>query len=253
MGKTLKRQRQRALREQQQQQQEEDGGPCKIPRISGMPILRPNSSCSKYTYAISAALHKSDWLAALQILEAMTACGKLPKLGAIQRWVRDADQAGCEAVTARLIDAICRSTMPPGAKSASPAPAATATAADVLKGSTKQHPPWRSPLAADAATAGPSSALAPPLQQQAGNQLAQPQQLEQLMDYANLFYQVPFAPGSGGPDAIHSYPPGTIQFDKWRPAVTSVQVPFVPGAQCLVGVLSKQECKQIMAAAEAIG
>jgi hypothetical protein len=30
-------------------------------------------------------------------------------------------------------------------------------------------------------------------------------------------------------------------------------VPFVPGAQCLLGVLSAAECKQIIAAAEAIG
>ena len=92
MGKTLKRQRQKQLREQQQQQQQQGGRPAKLPRLANGAPLNAGSSSSKFTAAVSAALQDKRWSDAVTILEAMQQFGKVPKLGAVQRWVRDADQ-----------------------------------------------------------------------------------------------------------------------------------------------------------------
>jgi hypothetical protein len=93
MGKTLKRQRQKQLREQQQQQlQHPTHRPSKLPRLANGAPLNSGSSSSKFTAAVSAALQDKRWLDAVTVLEAMQKCGKVPRLGAVQRWVRDADQ-----------------------------------------------------------------------------------------------------------------------------------------------------------------
>ena len=92
MGKTLKRQRQKQLREQQQQQQEQQQRPSKLPRLANCAPLNAGSSSSKFTAAVSAALQDKKWSDAVTVLEAMQQYGKVPKLGAVQRWVRDADQ-----------------------------------------------------------------------------------------------------------------------------------------------------------------
>lgn len=90
MGKTLKRQRQKQQREQQQQHQQQR--PSKLPRLANGAPLNSGSSSSKFTAAVSAALQEKRWLDAVTVLEAMQQYGKVPKLGAVQRWVRDADQ-----------------------------------------------------------------------------------------------------------------------------------------------------------------
>lgn len=94
MGKTLKRQRQKQLREQQLNQQQHQQPPAKLPRLADGKPLTAASSSSKFTAAVSAALQKGAWLDAMRVLEAMQEHGKVPKLGAVQRWVRDADQVG---------------------------------------------------------------------------------------------------------------------------------------------------------------
>lgn len=95
MGKTLKRQRQKQLREQQQQQlQHPTHRPSKLPRLANGTPLNSGSSSSKFTAAVSAALQDKKWLDAVTGLEAMQQYGKVPRLGAVQRWVRDADQVG---------------------------------------------------------------------------------------------------------------------------------------------------------------
>jgi hypothetical protein len=100
MGKTLKRQRQKQLREQQQQQlQHPTHRPSKLPRLANGAPLNSGSSSSKFTAAVSAALQDKRWLDAVTVLEAMQQYGKVPRLGAVQRWVRDADQVGA-AITA---------------------------------------------------------------------------------------------------------------------------------------------------------
>jgi hypothetical protein len=233
MGKTLKRQRARQLKEQQQQQQQQDGSlprPCKLPKLAGGPALNSGSSSSKFTFAVSAAMRDKNWLAALQALQAMACYNKVPKLGAIQRWVRDADQAGDEAVTARLIDAILRCTMPREQKQQKQqkqqgqqqqqqqqqqqngllkaneikideaAAAATAADADVFKGSIIRHSPWLPQLPAAAATTaaaaagdGDNAEGSKQQQQQQGRDGEQ----QVLPNYAELLYQVPFQPGAG--------------------------------------------------------
>ncbi|KAF6266305.1 hypothetical protein COO60DRAFT_446465 [Scenedesmus sp. NREL 46B-D3] len=261
MGKTLKRQRARQLKEQQQQQQDVAlSRPCKLLKLSGGAQLNSGSSSSKFTSVVCAAMRDKDWLAALQALQAMARHSKVPKLGAVQRWVRDADQAGDDAVTARLIDAILRCTMPReqqqragkqkmDALQADTA-AAAAAASDVLAGTIKRHPAWLPQLPA-AAAAGDSAEGSKP--QEDDQQQQQQQQQEDaaaqqvLPNYAELVYQVPFQPGAGGPDAIHAYPPSSaVRFDPQHPPVAAVPVPFVPGAQCLLGVLSAADSSRQM-------
>lgn len=95
MGKTLKRQRQKQAREQQQHQhQHQLTRPSKLPRLANGAPLNAGSSSSKFTAAVSAALQDKRWQEAVIVLEAMQQFGKVPKLGAVQRWVRDADQVG---------------------------------------------------------------------------------------------------------------------------------------------------------------
>jgi pyruvate/2-oxoglutarate dehydrogenase complex dihydrolipoamide acyltransferase (E2) component len=160
------------------------------------------------------------------VLEAMQQYGKVPKLGAVQRWVRDADMAGSEGTTARVLDAILRCTMGPAAASP-PAPAA-----GPLQGSITRHPPWRPAQEAASADAGveqqreaaaaaraaePSSAdptgtaaAAEPDNSTAAadDNTPPPPAAEQLRE---LVFEVPFQPGAGGPDAIHALPPATIR------------------------------------------
>jgi hypothetical protein len=228
MGKTLKRQRARQLKEQQQQQQ--DGSllrPCKLPRLAGGPQLNSGSSSSKFTFVVSAALQDKNWLAALEALQAMACYNKVPKLGAIQRWVRDADQAGDEAVTARLIDAILRCTTPreqqqqrkqqqqqqkqqqqqqkqqqglqqqDGLQKANgikvDEAAAAAADADVLKGTIIRHAPWLPQPPAAAADRNDDTTEGSKQQQQG----CEGEQQQVLPNYAELVYQVPFQPGAG--------------------------------------------------------
>jgi hypothetical protein len=75
-----------------------------------------------------------------------------------------------------------------------------------------------------------------------------------LYSYLTIICTIALHHRAGGPDAIYAYPPNSVlQYDPQHPPVAAVPVPFVPGAQCLLGVLSAAECKQIIAAAEAIG
>lgn len=114
MGKTLKRQRQRAKALQAQQ-------PKRLKLEKG----------SRMAAAVSVALEQGRWADAIKGLEGMAQAGKQPKLGAIMRWVRQADQAGDEQVAAPLLDAIMRAAAaagPTGAPSADGAAAAAAPA-----------------------------------------------------------------------------------------------------------------------------
>ncbi|KIY94225.1 hypothetical protein MNEG_13738, partial [Monoraphidium neglectum] len=106
MGKTLKRQRAReaqvtaGLRLPKRQK----GAPKVAPAAPGVKAAAPPNP----SFLVSQALAARDWGAAVAQLDAMRAAGRPPKLGAVQRWVRDADAAGDEAVAARIICAVLR-------------------------------------------------------------------------------------------------------------------------------------------------
>mmetsp|Transcript_10999 Transcript_10999/g.19997 ORF Transcript_10999/g.19997 Transcript_10999/m.19997 type:complete len:527 (-) Transcript_10999:94-1674(-) len=52
----------------------------------------------------------------------------------------------------------------------------------------------------------------------------------------------------------HVRPQDVVDLDNLRAkSVTKIPVPFVPGAFCLTGVLSREECRQLVTAAEAVG
>ena len=55
----------------------------------------------------------SDWQQALGCLRSMRAAGQVPKLGAVQRWVRLADLSGREDLAAALLDAVMRTAAGP--------------------------------------------------------------------------------------------------------------------------------------------
>lgn len=52
------------------------------------------------------------WTDALIALANMRSAGQTPKLGAVQRWVRDCDAAGEDPLAMRVLDGILRTAAP---------------------------------------------------------------------------------------------------------------------------------------------
>jgi hypothetical protein len=250
MGKTLKRQRAKAAAAAAELAA--TSGP-NAPRkrqkgASGAAAPPLPTTASAWTAAVSAALEQRQWQEAVRLLELMRKAGKAPKLGAIQRWVRDADAAGDEAVAARVICAVLRAAegLPSAAtvqqqqaEEEAAAVAAPAGAAVI------RHAPW----------CPPPPAAAPAKQQAAAAPAAQPPK----------FFHIPRAPGAGGADSfvagaapvpICGFKPGTAvrwEGDAAPTTTTRVDVPFVPGAFVLVGALTSSECDDILRAGKSLG
>lgn len=261
MGKTLKRQRAReaaeaaGLRVPKRQKQ---GG------AAAAAASAPSGAAGggNLSFLVSQALQARDWGAAVAHLRAMRAARRAPKLGAVQRWVRDADAAGSEEVAARVICAVLRAAEAGDAAAGGSGAAGAAKAPPPLpplpppngKGAARQppvvrHPPWSPPpppppvtaAAAPAAATADTTSPAPALGQ---------------------FYEIPRAPGAGGADSfvtgapvkIFAYPPGSaVTFDASHPPPSRADVPFIPGAFVITGALSAVECGQMLAAGRALG
>ncbi|GIL75923.1 hypothetical protein Vretimale_5604 [Volvox reticuliferus] len=217
---------------------------------------------------------------------------EVPKLGAIMRWVRVADLAGTESIAARLLAGIMRVASGPqphpAASDATPEASAGQDQAragnDGAAGASlpvRRFAPWHPPspdtvAALDTDTEGAQVANAEMTSIAAAS----------YGPYAGRFAIVPLPPeyagtnangstagiaavttgsGAGGKSTATTLPniardltmfctePGTIRFDVSRPPALRVEVPFVPGAFVLVGVLSRLECAQIVACAEEMG
>ena len=195
MGKTLKRQRQRARAAE-----------------AAQPPKRVKYTDKGLAAAVSDALAARRWEAAVAALRQYPLAGKAPKLGAIMRWVRQADQAGDEQLAAGLLDAIMRAAAPAApagaGAGASAATAATATpshdasvaaaAAASSAGSVQRHAAWEAVPLGHACEDGGGDGGA-----------QQPAAAPKPSDYASAFVEVPYeGHGRGGPHAIYTFPEG---------------------------------------------
>ncbi|KAK9721878.1 hypothetical protein K7432_003107 [Basidiobolus ranarum] len=202
---------------------------------------------------ISDALTDGRWGDAMIALEEMRSRNKVPKLGALQRWVRDCDAASAkeggtfgDVHVLRVLDSILRTADP------------SMVPSKAQNGEKERHPVIHHPMWVAAPRQGPKvemyeAALAKTLFTE-----------EEAERYRNSFKIVAHTKGPlRKTPNLHDFTlyhskPGTIQLTyadqpEQQPAVERIDVPHVPGAFLLKDVLTLSECKQIISAAESVG
>ncbi|KAJ3180199.1 hypothetical protein HDU85_004202 [Gaertneriomyces sp. JEL0708] len=187
------------------------------------------------TGKISDALTDGRWEDAMLALNEMRERGQTPKLGALQRWVRDCDAVGSQdgfdgsPEILRVLDAILRTADP----SMVPVDEDTLPAKPV-----QRHGAW------------------------AGKEMGETE--ESLFDkdesWKSKFRVVHFekGPERRTPNLydfiMYTSAPGTISgLTPDGPPVRRINVPHVPGAFFLCDVLSRAQCREILFAAESVG
>ncbi len=217
---------------------------------------------------------------------------QVPKLGTVQRWVRLADLSGREELSAQLLDAImrCAAATARGPKLASPGRNQVGdTRADVVRqtteggegevegagtklplgggsspplwsGSVRRHPAWvpnatdgRDLEAAaddDADRASGKDASDPAEAAEAAAARAALARCEGRVRVVGTDE----APMMNSTNPIYMTEPGVIAFQAAteRAPVARVDVPFVPGAFALIGVLSRAEAAQVVYASRSL-
>ncbi|KAF9200807.1 hypothetical protein BGZ49_008947 [Haplosporangium sp. Z 27] len=197
---------------------------------------------------ISDALVDGRWNDAMTALEEMRNRGQVPKLGALQRWVRDCDAASAkngafgDPVVLRVLDSMLRTVDPsmvPKKEDEHPV---------------RTHPMWQAfPRAEDDIVQKYEAALAGTLFSQ-----------EDAERYKESFRIVSHTKGPlRRTPNLHDFTlylskPGTIRLSyqdnlSAQPPVQRIEMPHVPGAFLLKDVLTRNECSQMISAAESIG
>lgn len=236
----------------------------------GAPIV--DSEHRSLSALISAAFRRKDWSEALALLTRMREeCsgdgagdeGKKPRLGALQRWVRDCDLAGAEEekeggeggggagknMSLLLLDAVLR--VAALQSPSSPRPASSSAAPPTVAVVTR-HPPFRPPQPPP-----PSTATSEPLADLDKSALgvhvvSHVPGPQRRPPSPNDLYIYGTAPGVILDSSAPSPPPAPPSAP---PTATPARhdVPDVPGAFLMTDILSPSECRRIIAAAEAIG
>ena len=210
---------------------------------------------------VSDALRDARWGDAIRALDKMRQRNQQPKLGSVQRWVRECDAAGDYDSQAMLVlDSVLRTADPAqvGAMQSKEAQAALtlpggATSAGHLKsgGRVRWYEPW------DAFSRPVGSLPA----NKAGETMrrAQAASPEKQMAARGLFKSC-FSqeaqdrkPPNLHPLTIHTSPPGAIPLDSSHAAARRIEVPFVPGAFLIADLFTPGECHAIIDAGEAVG
>jgi len=189
-----------------------------------------------YVARVSDALSDSRWADAIGSLAMMRRHGEVPKLGAVQRWVRDVDAAGLDDTALRVLDAILRTAAPEqiGMEPTQP---------DLLHEGRAlvRYPGWEGRAAIGNGYETPK-ALPPGKEKDA---------------LAGLFKVIGYEAGPGrNPPNLHdlSIYHATIPLARDpNHSVTRHDVPFVHGSFFLENVLTLEECNKIIRATEAIG
>ncbi len=200
---------------------------------------------------VSNAFHGGDFEGALALMRALRAAGERPRLGALQRWTRDVDLAlggaGGEALALRLLDGVLRvaARLPlPPQPAPLPPPAAAAAAAARLT----RHPLWEPPGGGDGGGGGGGGA---------GAALPAGFDAPALAARARVVLRVPGAerrPAASEDLCVFAPPAGALRWAAPPPPPPGrFEVPHVPGAVLLPGVLTPSECAQLVALAEAVG
>ncbi|GAA5944826.1 hypothetical protein JCM3775_007320 [Rhodotorula graminis] len=197
---------------------------------------------------ISAALTHHRHVDALVLLAELRIRDQHPKLGALQRWVRDCDAASRsdgsfgDDMVLRVLDAVLRCT------NGEPRPGdddglVRGTVGQVV---VRQHE-WihRKPVDEGIYRDIVAGRFPPPAERDA------------LASQFSLLHTVPAAdrlPPNLHPALLFSSSPGAIRLSPSPPTpVERLDVPHVPGAFLLTNVLSPAECRSILAHAEAVG
>ncbi|GAA5875068.1 hypothetical protein JCM3774_003419 [Rhodotorula dairenensis] len=198
---------------------------------------------------ISAALTQHRHLDALVLLAELRLRGQSPKLGSLQRWVRDLDAASRDdgsfgdSEVLKVLDAILRCT--------NGEPEHDEEEDGLIRGISGQvvvrQRDWvhRKPRDGDVYGEIVAGRFPPPADR------------ERLSSRFSLLHTVPAAerqPPNHHPALLFASAPGAIPLAAAHPTpVQRFEVPHVPGAFLLTDVLSPDECRSILAHAEAVG
>mmetsp|Transcript_30895 Transcript_30895/g.49851 ORF Transcript_30895/g.49851 Transcript_30895/m.49851 type:complete len:482 (+) Transcript_30895:124-1569(+) len=208
------------------------------------------------TQVVSDALRDRRWSDATCALEKMRQRKQIPKLGSVQRWVRDCDAAADDDSQAmRVLDSVLRTADPSQVGAMSSAGAIQALlqadgsyAVGTLKcaGRVNQYPPWDA-FGRDSPQVGETM------------QEAQAHAKLQRSSISLLFHRCFFAEGAARkppnqhPLTIHTSTPGAIRLEPSHSKARRIEVPFVPGAFLIADLFTTDECRSIIEAGEAIG
>eukprot|EP01117_Protostelium_nocturnum_P018002 TRINITY_DN7423_c0_g1_i1.p1 TRINITY_DN7423_c0_g1~~TRINITY_DN7423_c0_g1_i1.p1 ORF type:complete len:522 (+),score=178.22 TRINITY_DN7423_c0_g1_i1:116-1567(+) len=201
---------------------------------------------------ISCALSDGRWTDALVLLSEMRIRGESPKLGALQRWVRDCDAASGRDGTfgdpqvLRVLDSILRTTTPEIIKSQVSAEAPNGVL-DLSTHPVIRHQPWK--LNRD----GRVMNLLQDIQK---GLLYKESEKNGLSSKFKIVQNVPGPmrkPPNLHPAILYASESNTIPLSKDLSPSKRHDIPHVPGAFLLEDVLSKDECREIVKRAEAIG
>lgn len=211
-----------------------------------------NPTKVSYTYRISELLTGGNWGDALLALQEMRRSGEVPKLGAVQRWVRDCDAKGGDPLALRVLDGILRTAAPEQVASVSRDPSTRLEVGTsntdgnaILRGATVyQYPEWTS-----------SSSRPHVLEDDATPVHTTDYYREQVSVLKHINAADRRPPNKHDMDIYHSQS-NTIPFtplSELEQLPKRVPVPFVPGAFLLQNVFTEAECQCFIEAAEAMG
>ncbi|KAF9915623.1 hypothetical protein BX616_005714 [Lobosporangium transversale] len=225
---------------------------CKSLRAVIHQLQQTATAASGMVGRISDALVDGRWNDAMSALEEMRSRGQVPKLGALQRWVRDCDAASAKSgafgdpVVLRLLDSILRTV--------DPSMIPKKVSVDGQEESpVRMHPMWHAFPRVDDNVQKYEAALAKTLFSE-----------EEAEHYRASFRIVSHQKGPlRRTPNLHDFTlylskPDTVRLcyrdnPAVQPPVERIDMPHVPGAFLLKDVLTRKECHQMISAAESVG
>ncbi|KII84771.1 hypothetical protein PLICRDRAFT_146256 [Plicaturopsis crispa FD-325 SS-3] len=204
------------------------------------------------TARISSACAGARWTDALVLLSEMRLRKQRPKLGALQRWVRDCDAASSASSSAddggdtevlRVLDAILRTT----------ADVDVEDGAEAELHPVRRHPDWSPEITTSSSDPTEGKGL---FAAASSGTLYDESRATALRALFRVCSHTPGAerkPPNVYPAIVHASQPNTVPLSLSPPTVCKHPVPHVPSAFLLTSVLSPAECTAIVTATEAVG
>ena len=213
---------------------------------------------------VTDALRDARWQDALRALEKMQQRKQLPKLGSVQRWVRECDAAGDDDADAMLVlDAVLRTADPAqvGAMQCAAAQAALGVSACGARAVTSElrcggrvrwYPPWDA-LPTSRGHGGGAEILGQTMQRAQGG--CETSKRDLRARFLACFHEAAHQrrPPNKHPLTIHTSEPGAVALDPAHTPSRPIEVPFVPGAFLIPDLFTVDECNAIIHAGEAVG
>ena len=209
------------------------------------------------TQIVSDALRDLRWQDALRALEKMRQRKQVPKLGSLQRWVRDCDAAGdYDSEAMFVLDSVLRTADPAqiGAMSCEAATSSLlqpdgclATPTLTNGGRVRMYPPWDAfdrpsrdlplPQVGESMRRAQAAALLPPADSTRGHFKICFSEEASSRKPPNLYDL-----------RIHTSTPDAIPLDPLHASARRIEVPFVPGAFLIADLFTADECLAIIQA-----